>query len=220
VALAAYFAFFILRLAIMPNMAEGLRVRQFVVMAFSMVFLAACALLVIPELLARITEMVLEMTVAKSGSSSGQQRFFWAMQGWKLFKASYGLGVGAGSFRSSSLLMAMIGSTGVIGVASFVAYLYSVFQPMRRSSFGRSEDLAHTIGGAFATAALVSLVTPFIAGSSPDLGANFAFLSGAALALRPNFRRGSHSEIAASENREHVRRDPWQSGTMAEQRIV
>jgi len=184
VALAIYVVFFVLRLALVPNLAEGSRVRQFAIAIFSAVFLTACAFLIVPELVGRISDMVLEMTVAKSNSSSGQQRLFWAVQGWKLFKESYGLGVGPGSFRSSSLLMAIVGSTGVIGLASFVAYLFTVFQPARRSSFGRSDDLTHTIGGAFATAAVVSLTTQFVASSSPDLGANFAFLSGAALALR------------------------------------
>jgi hypothetical protein len=187
VALAAYSAFFILRVALFPELAEGLRVRQFVVTAFALVVLTACAVLMIPAMLNQIWGMVLEMTVAKSGSTSGQQRLFWALQGWKLLDASYGLGVGPGSFRSSSLLMAIVGSTGVIGLVSFGLHLRFVFQPTLRSNFGRSTELTQTIGGAFATAALMSLIPSFIASPSPDLGSNFAFLSGAALALRSKF---------------------------------
>jgi hypothetical protein len=107
------------------------------------------------------------------------------MQGLDAFKTSYGLGIGPGSFRSSSLVTAMIGSTGLVGCGAFLAYAYSVFQPTRHSSFGVSPDLALTIGGAFATAAMLALIPACLISPSADLGANVALFAGVAVALRP-----------------------------------
>jgi len=155
-------------------------------------------MLFVPALPLEFMDMVTRMTVGKSDSESAQQRLFWAMQGWEAYKASYGLGIGPGSFRSSSFVMAVIGSTGVIGAVSFLAYALGVLKPLRISTFGRSELLEHSIGGAFAVAAIASLVPSAVVSPKADPGTNFAFLAGAALALRPSTRRSS----AAAGDRE------------------
>ncbi len=56
-----------------------------------------------------------DMIWRKAESVSGRQRAFWAGQSVSAFLQSFGLGVGPGSFRSSSLLTAVLGATGVIG---------------------------------------------------------------------------------------------------------
>jgi hypothetical protein len=184
VALAAYLIFFIVRIIALPHLAEGVRVRQFVIGAFAILVIVALAMVIVPHALAALSDMVQHMTVDKSASDSAQQRLFWALQGWDSFKASYGIGIGPGSFRSSSLITAIMGSTGVVGLTSVGLHLLNVFLPGRRSTYARTADLAQTIGGAFATAAVVSLVPSIVSSASPDLGANFAFLAGAALAMR------------------------------------
>ena len=133
--------------------------------------------------------MVVEMTVGKKDTDSGQQRLFWAMQGLEAFKNSYGLGIGPGSMRSSSLFMAMMGTTGLIGIGLFFAYLLSVYQPTRASTMGRTADLELTVGGAFATAAVLMLLPAAVISPHADPGATFALFAGAALALRPSLRR-------------------------------
>jgi hypothetical protein len=185
VALGCYLIFFLLRFFAMPNIAPGQRARELSVTLFFLIVLLACAVLAVPMLLIDITDMVQHMTVEKSDSSSAQQRLFWALQGWEAFKTSFGLGVGPGSFRSSSLVMAVIGSTGLIGVLCFGAYAFEVFQPARRSTFVRTADLSHSVGGAFATASLLALLPASVSAPSADFGANFALMAGAALALRP-----------------------------------
>ena len=68
------------------------------------------------------------------------------------------LGVGPGSFRSSSIFFAMLGSMGVIGILSFLSYLVAAFQPWRRSSWTESATPAENLGGALGSAALLSLI--------------------------------------------------------------
>lgn len=184
-ALVAYLVFFALRVIVMPHLAQALRVKQVLLLTLAGFLLLAVALLAVPQFLSSASDMILHMTVNKSGSDSAQQRLFWAMQGLEAFKASWGLGIGPGSFRSSSLVTAMIGSTGLVGCGAFLAYAFSVFQPTRHSSFGVSPDLALTIGGAFATAALLALIPACLISPSADLGANVALFAGVAVALRP-----------------------------------
>lgn len=185
IALAGYLAFFAVRALALPHLIQTTKLKQLLVVSVAGLVITAFSFLLFPQALAKIYDMVLIATVDKSSSESGQQRLFWAAQGLEAFKASYGLGVGPGSLRSSSLLTAMIGSTGVAGVVTFAAYLFTVFQPARHSSFSVSEDLDLTIGGAFATAALLALIPPCVIAASADPGANFALFAGAALALRP-----------------------------------
>jgi hypothetical protein len=102
-----------------------------------------------------------------------------------LFRASYGLGVGSGSFRSSSIFFAMLGSMGVFGIVSFLMYLITIFQPWRRSSWTESAVPSENLGGALGSAALLSLIPAAVTSATSVPGASFAILAGASLALRP-----------------------------------
>ncbi|WP_296676792.1 glycoside hydrolase [Novosphingobium sp.] len=193
-ALFAYGLFFMLRAFLTPRLAPASRIRQFAFALVVIIILVAAMMLVVPELPLKFMDMINGMTIGKSGSDSGRQRLFWALQGWDAFTNSYGLGIGPGSFRSSSLATAILGSTGVIGLVSFLFYLRTVLQPQRLSTYGRTALLEHSIGGAFAVAAVFSLVPSATSSAKPDPGTNFAFLAGAALALRPQQRRRDNSE--------------------------
>lgn len=189
VGLGGYVAFFILRLLALPKSADPVKMRQIAIAVLTFVVLIAVFIAVQLTMSERIWAMLMEMTVGKSDSESGRQRLFWAAQGWEAFKTSFGLGIGPGSFRSSSMLTAMLGSTGVIGVLLFGAYLLEMLLPTRRSTVTRSDNLSWTIGGSLATAALLSLLPSAVTSEKADPGPNFAMMAGAALALRPARRR-------------------------------
>ncbi|MGC1271202.1 MAG: glycoside hydrolase [Croceibacterium sp.] len=185
VGLFAYMLLFVLRALTLPHVAPGLRIRQFLAATLGISVIGSIMMIAVPSLPIEFGEMVSDMTVGKSSSGSGEQRLFWAMQGWEAFKASYGLGIGPGSFRSSSLLTAILGSTGVIGVFTFVVYLLSVLQPWRRSTWGSSAQIEDSLGGAFAVASVLALIPAAVASAKADPGIMFALFAGAALALRP-----------------------------------
>ncbi|MFC0588223.1 glycoside hydrolase [Novosphingobium aquiterrae] len=202
-ALLAYGLFFVLRAFLTPRLAPASRIRQFAFAVLVIAILVAAMMLIVPELPVKFMDMVNGMTIGKSASASGRQRLFWALQGWDAFVGSYGIGIGPGSFRSSSLVTAILGSTGVIGIVSFALYLRSVLQPRRQSTYGRVALLEHSIGGAFAVAAIFSLIPLVTSSAKPDPGTNFAFLAGTALALRPKQRRKERGEGARAMTLPH-----------------
>lgn len=185
VGLGCYITFFALRTIFLPHAANGQKVREAIIAGFCVLVMAAITLAAVPRLPNAIYEMILHMTVEKGSSASGQQRLFWALQGFDAFMVSYGLGVGPGSFRSSSLITAIVGMSGVIGIVTFAAYLMVVVQPWRRSTWGASPDLAQSVGGALSSAALLSLIPAAISAPNAHPGTTFATIAGAALALRP-----------------------------------
>jgi len=187
--LAGYAAFVVIRAVLFPAAVEPAKLRRLALCGFSVVVVIAIVVAALPALGTSVLDMLTDMTVGKSDTSSAQQRLFWAMQGWQAFNISHGLGIGPGSFRSSSMVMAMLGSTGAIGIMLFGAYALTVFQPTHASTMGRGKDLAQSIGGALATAAMLSLVPSAVSSPKADPGPNFAFLAGASLALRPGSKR-------------------------------
>lgn len=186
VGLAVYFAYFVIRALAAPGATSALRLRQAVTAAGGLIFVMAVTVAVSPAAMNAVVDLVDHMVLNKADSQSGLQRWFWAMQGWEAFVHSLGLGVGPGSFRSSSLFMAILGSMGVIGIASFLIYMVAVFAPWRLSTWGRTSDLGQSLGGAAATAAIVSLIPDAIAAPTPVPGIVFATFAGAALTLRKN----------------------------------
>lgn len=189
VGLGCYVFFFCMRAMFLPQAAHGQKIVQAVTAAFCVMVAAAIILAVVPRLPNAIYEMIMHMTLDKRDSASGQQRLFWAMQGFDAFLVSYGLGVGPGSFRSSSLITAIIGTSGVIGILTFCMYLMAVIQPWRKSTWGDGASVGESVGGAMSSAALLTLIPAAISAPNAHPGTTFAMFAGAALALRPYFRK-------------------------------
>ena len=145
---------------------------------------ALLLLMLAPGLAHGIVGMFTHFTVDKQDSRSALQRGFWAKQGWDAFVVSHGLGVGAGSFRSSSLITAIMGSMGVVGLVSFALYLLKVFKPLRRSSYGPVSDERLAVGVSASWTALMIQVPLAVGSASPDPGHVFGVFCGLALALR------------------------------------
>lgn len=186
VSLAAYSLFLMLRFAVAPGTLGARRHLAMLAIAFSGTALILTLLVIFPELAHRLNRTLLYMTVEKSESGSGVQRAFWAWQGVEVFMRSYGLGIGAGSFRSSSLLTAILGSMGLFGMLAFAAHLLSAVRPFAPSSWSlhlSTPDQA--IGCAASSTSLVMLAPACVGAPSPDPGVLWAVMCGAALALRP-----------------------------------
>ena len=182
--LAGYAALIAIRMLLFPH---GLRVgKAIAVGALTMATLIACCLAIAakPAILQQFAVVLSDMTISKSSSASGIQRAFWAYKGLEAFRVSGGLGIGPGSFRSSSLVTAILGSTGVIGVLLFTAYTLQILKPLRRSTYLRPADPEEGAGVAAAWAAFVILIPSAVMSSAPDPGVTFAVFAGLSLALR------------------------------------
>jgi hypothetical protein len=160
--------------------------RKMIVLAVAGVLAGAAvlALIVFDKKSAQFaTDLLLQSTVHKVHSGSGLQRAYWAHRAIEAFYASYGLGVGVGSFRSSGIIQAIAGSTGVIGLISFFGYVASVMKPFSRRSHSTRAVGLDGLGAAFGWAAVIGLLPAMFSGGSPDPGLEFAVLCGSALAL-------------------------------------
>jgi hypothetical protein len=187
VSLGAYGLYAFLRHAFAP---WGLAARKQLMFAAALLgagVLILSLIVLVPSLAAYLWKLINLMTVDKVESASGLQRAFWARQGVGAFVASWGLGIGAGSFRSSSLITSIIGSMGIIGILSFLAHLLRSARLFSRETY--SLRLPDRNGSAAATTAFVMLAPASVAAPSPDPGLLWAAMCGIALALHPAGRR-------------------------------
>jgi hypothetical protein len=177
----------VLRIIFFPFGIGARKIATLLGFGIAAVFVGLAMSAALPRLVGTFVEVMLDMTVRKGESESGLQRAFWAAQGFDAFRVSYGLGIGAGSFRSSSLLTAIMGSLGVVGLVSFFLYVLVVFKPFNRSTYGRTlvpNGLAIDLGGACAVAALVGLAPEFFGSPAPIPGFWFSVLAGVSVSLR------------------------------------
>jgi hypothetical protein len=184
VAIASYMVILAGRFFLFP---AYLKANKLITMCLAIMLCAAAgaaAMLLIDGLAQTVGDLLYEMVLNKAESESGQQRTFWAMQGLYAFVVSGGLGIGAGSFRSSSLVTAILGSMGVFGAITFAWTCASLLRQRAMASVGHIDPTRKAVGDAAAWAALAGLIPPLINGASPDPGMEFAALAGLALALR------------------------------------
>ncbi len=149
-----------------------------------------------PEVFRLIERIYSSMIVNKSESESALVRMMWARQGVEAFWVSGGLGVGVGSFRSSSLGTAILGSMGVVGIVTYGLHILRILQPLRRTD-PVTPDASRLAVGAAASWTVVAMSVPaFVAAPSPDPGLTWGILSGIALGLRalPAERRVEHPQ--------------------------
>lgn len=115
----------------------------------------------------------------KQLSGSARERNSWTNQGLEAFKATFGIGVGVGSVRTSNFFVNILASTGVAGAIVFAATIVRTFAARIPSRYRSAFELAHgmklTIVGTF--------VSLFFAGTTPDYGFNIATAIGICIGL-------------------------------------
>src|SRR5262249_14617011 len=130
VSISAYMLFVAIRFVLGPWVMPARKQLALIAIALAATTLVMAAFVFMPDIATKARPVLALMTTEKLQSGSGIQRSFWARQGLSVFVNSYGLGIGAGSFRSSSVLTAILGSMGVVGAVTFVAHLVKSVQPL------------------------------------------------------------------------------------------
>jgi hypothetical protein len=87
---------------------------------------AACIVGVGMLFVPSLSRAVVAMTVEKSEGSSFATRVVADLDSLRLFENTYGLGVGLGSSRPSSLIMTLFSTVGVVGATLFAMVLYRI----------------------------------------------------------------------------------------------
>jgi hypothetical protein len=128
--------------------------------------------------IARKLEDYFQITVFnKMGSTSGVERGAWNQQAWSNFVDTYGLGVGLGSARASSLVLVLLSNIGLIGTLCFVGFLLRCFR-----NLGGNAATA-PVPEAARQALLAALASAVVSSAVFDLGiAFYAFAAAASLA--------------------------------------
>lgn len=184
VAMAAYAGIVFVRLLRFPPYLKANKLFTIGLVIMLCGAIIAATLLLVDGLAMQVMDLIDAMLLNKAESDSGQQRAFWAMQGLDAFIVSSGLGIGAGSFRSSSLAMAILGSMGVIGAVMFTWCCASLFRSPYISTSVPGAKTRKAVAESAAWAAVAGLLPAMINQASPDPGMEFAALAGLALALR------------------------------------
>ena len=200
VSIAAYLIIVIARLVLFPQALEARKAFVGVVAALVIITGTAMALFWLPNVSAKLGTMFWGLTIGKQQSESGIQRAFWAHIGLEAFKVSRAVGIGPGSFRSSSLATAMLGSVGIVGTALFLAHLVRALRPLKMSTYyGASYSSVYgeatLVGAAAAWGAVGALIPLVFISASCDPSAVFAIFTGVALSLRSAGRTARYKSL-------------------------
>ena len=193
----AYLGLFVLSALIAGNwLRRAIRKRQSLsarrglfgefVTAYSGAVVVLLMFLLNPDLLLPITEFVDRMVFQKTGSDSFDERMFWNSTAFDAFLQTYGLGVGAGSARTSSWFVAILSNTGVIGAAFMLAFVVNCL--LKTAPAGDRQRQEILLAGKLCI--LMSLAMSSIAGTTTDFGARTGFLYGMVIAMSARTHRG------------------------------
>jgi hypothetical protein len=156
-------------------------------------------MLAVPKFAADTWATLASVTIEKSQTPSGIERGLWVKQGLDAMKLTHGLGVGVGSFRSSSLFTAILGSVGPAGLLVFLGYCLQVGRFGRRATYSTRVDERVGAGAAAGWTALLSLVPAAVTAASADPGALFAIMAGLSLGWRSGHIVGQRPQDLQNE---------------------
>lgn len=127
------------------------------------------------------------MMLKKGLSESASERSYWNMQALAGFTATGGLGIGLGSSRTSSWLVAVVAQLGAFGAVSMLILVISIVQDAARvETQARAVRNRERLGIASAArgGALASLLASSVSGASADPGLLFFVCAGVVVGLR------------------------------------
>ncbi|MGA7158554.1 MAG: hypothetical protein WBY53_17035 [Acidobacteriaceae bacterium] len=96
------------------------------------IFFACLALASLSLLIPAVRTLLLSQTLGKEGSHSAIVRLGADAFAFNLFKETYGIGVGLGSNRPSSLAAAILSQVGFLGFVLFVRAAWKTLSPLRK----------------------------------------------------------------------------------------
>lgn len=145
------------------------------------VIAASLVLLLKPDLLEPVYQLLDRMVFQKGDSDSYQQRGMWRDVALGSVLQSYGLGIGLGSARTSSSIVAVLSGTGIPGAFLFYAFLV---QSLLRGNGAATQEV-RLIHSAFRFSFIPGFIVGGMVGDA-DFGGMMAFGFGlvAALSIR------------------------------------
>lgn len=135
------------------------------------------SIVITPDLLNPVNTMIDQMIFRKAESESYVERALWTTTGMDAFYATWGLGVGLGSARTSNWPAAILSNTGIVGgalIACFIARIFTWRADASRHSIEFCIGLKLSLLVALALATISSASVDF----GPIVGAEFGLICG------------------------------------------
>jgi hypothetical protein len=168
-----------------------------VIIVAPLMAIAAVLLVLINEPVLAVVQNYLDILIFnKTRSDSGVERGAWNLTGLRNFIDSYGLGVGLGTPRTSSFIIALLANVGIPGTLFYLAFLARVV-------IGRRSEFRTYVGDvklAARNGCLCLLMADALAGSTLDQGLLFYILAAAACAATGVVKRGQPVQLAAARS--------------------
>ena len=160
-----------------PNSTSSTSVTR-VAALISLVLIMVIVVLSIPEARDQFYDLVSATLLEKNTTDSGIERQAWNAQALQNFFDTYGIGVGLGSARASSFVLALASNLGLIGLVSYFCIGVLLFYSRESIEDG---DVASMRSGARYSCAFM-LIPSIISGTMVDLGGVFGMFAGVAFA--------------------------------------
>lgn len=133
-----------------------------------------------------LIDFVEVLIFSKPESASGLERSFWAQRGFEIGLETFGLGAGLGSTRSNGWISVWMGNLGVVGLALFAGWFFSLLRARPGSlPAGVERRRFRAAFAAIVTATAAALVSSTTADPSPF----FMVLAAIAVTSRPPLGR-------------------------------
>lgn len=155
----------------------------------------ATTILVLTPALSIFVDLIDRLFLSKLDSLSGQERSAWSEAGLDAFFQTWGLGAGAGSLRSNGMLPVMLGSVGLPGTITFLAFLWLT---IGRSVRPVTDPVRRRIYISAQTAALAQLTGMMLSMTVPDPTLVLIVCCALASVARETARRGSAESAPAT----------------------
>lgn len=152
----------------------------FVIVTPILVTVAVFGVLLLPGVLEVIMDFIDTVVLSKADTDSGQERGSWNAMAYQAFIDTNGVGVGFGTTRASSLLLAILSSTGVLGLLFYLGFIATgLFRVIPRAGAMAPVQIATR------NACIGSLLGNLVTSTSVDQGLLFYALAAfAAVPLR------------------------------------
>lgn len=154
--------------------------RMWIVAACAGVLGTIYVVLFMPGVVSALTDFFNMTVTGKASSESGIERMSWNMQGVTNFLDTYGIGVGLGSIRTSSFLVAVLANLGVVGVVCYGVFVgRSLLSPVSAHYPLAERAICHAARHSMIATLIVASTTAGVF----ELGSCFYLFAAAASAL-------------------------------------
>ena len=159
------------------------------------------------DLLKPVQKLIEETLINKSTSASADERFYWNYKSWLAFFDTYGLGVGLGSSRASSSVVAVLSQLGALGALLILLLLADAARPIPRPGPDPAAQEIAAITNSLRIVVFASVIPAAIAGGGADPGIVFFIALAGVVVGRHRLQRLRAEERSGSAGA--ARRPAW-----------